>query len=225
MKLSIHPWQEPLPSEPGIAVVFDVFRCTTTLQALASRTKQIYVRPHLAAFSTDGLVFSELPETPSCQERFDNSPSLALTHTLKPECPYYVATTTGTPAMFAARQHSVLLGSLTNFSALVAFLSEQSQPIYLLPAAPQAWQHVEDEITAMAVATALEGYFSLPEFVSACAKQAKERILQSGRVEYLSQKLPTGQEDTAIALSIDRFPSLLRCAFESDTKARVELVS
>jgi hypothetical protein len=55
------------------------------------------------------------------------------------------------------------------------------------------------------VATALEGFANLPEFVRGCAERARAAILASPRPEALAKKLEHGREDVGIALEIDRF--------------------
>lgn len=234
MRLSVRSWQNGFENPRGIAVVFDVFRCTTTVHCLHSRNpKEIYVGKSLAelrerdqALVKNWRIFSELSQPIDCLERFDNSPEKALAHSLRPGDTALVATTTGTPAMFAARGfEKVYLGTLVNFSALVRALSRYDGPITLIPAAIPDWQHVEDELTAVAVATALEGYSDMPEFVHACAMQARDKIIASGRVELLTKKLPTGARDTEIALSVDKFPFVLACDFaaaESPLLAKVQ---
>jgi hypothetical protein len=113
------------------------------------------------------------------------------------------------------------VGALVNFSVLVSRLAGLDVPITLIPATFPDARHVEDEITAQAVATALEGFANLPEFVEECARQAKEKILESPRPAVLSGKLATGREDVDVALDLDRFPQLLSLRFEGPHFARV----
>lgn len=217
--LSIRSWTEPFPDHEGVAVVFDIFRCSTTIQCLAHRALgPLFVAPSLEAVQKENRlgemrIFSELSQASLCRERFDNSPHQALASALR--SPALVATTTGTPAMFAARRfEKVYVGSLIGFSALVAELVSLNKPITLIPAAHKEWEHVEDEITAQAVATALEGFANMPDFVRQCADQAKEKILASSRPVRLEKKIPTGKEDVAIALDIDRYQRVLSLRFE-----------
>ncbi len=225
--IEIRSWLEPFPSSAGVAVVFDVFRCSTTIHTLLHQRPQVWVAPSLKSVMEEPRVremrvFSELSQPVDCAERFDNSPHQAILHPWRDENKSLVATTTGTPAMFAARNfQKVYVGSLVNFSALVVHLSALNQPITLIPAAIPEWQHVEDEITAQAMATALEGFANLPEFVRQCAEQAKERIIASGRPAHLTQKLPTGKEDVTIAMDIDRFTQIAHLEFENDLFAKV----
>lgn len=230
MSVSIRSWTEGFTAAPGVAAVFDVFRCSTTIHTLFSRAEgPIYVAPSLAAVRDEPRVrelrvFSELSQPVTCRERFDNSPFQAASHAWAGGENALVATTTGTPAMFAARGfRRVYVGSLANFSALVAELSALNEPVTLIPAAhgPYA-SHVEDEITAQAVATALSGFANIPDFVRQCAEQAKERILASGRVEHLEAKLPTGVEDMRVCLDIDRFAQNAWLEFEDALFARVQ---
>lgn len=221
-RLSIRSWTEPFPSHEGVAVVFDIFRCSTTIHCLASRELgRLWVAPSLKEAQDHPTlksmrVFSELSQPSDCLERFDNSPHFALGHASARES-NLVATTTGTPAMFAARNfRKVYVGSLVSFSALVHALAKEEGPITLIPAAIPDWEHVEDEVAAMAVATALEGFANLPEFVKQCGMQARERILASDRPEILFKKLPTGREDIAIALDLDRFSQVLTLDFSKD---------
>jgi phosphosulfolactate phosphohydrolase-like enzyme len=219
--LSIRNWSEPLPNK-GIAVVFDIFRCTSTLHCLYSRKpKRLFVGQSLAeireaklSFTKEAQIFSELSQEIECAERFDNSPNLALTKPLQHRI--LVATTTGTPAMFAARKYrKVILGSFLNFSALVQTLSNLEEPITLLPAAPPQWKHSEDEAAAQSVATALEGFSDNAEFVRKCAESGKAKIHESTRVTDLIKKLPYGKEDTDASLDIDRFSFVLELDFEA----------
>ena len=227
-RISIRSWLEPFPSTEGVAVVFDIFRCSTTVHCLASRGEgPLFVAPSLAEASADSRVlkmrvFSELSQPVSCLERFDNSPLEASSRPWRTGTPALVATTTGTPAMFAARNFSrVYVGSFVNFSALVAELNALNCPITLIPAAFPDAHHVEDEIACQSVATALEGFCDMPDFVKECAQAAKERILQSPRPELLARKIPTGREDVKIALEIDRFSQVLSLAFQEHTFAQV----
>ena len=91
----------------------------------------------------------------------------------------------------------------------------------MIPAAFPDSGHVEDEITALAMATALEGYADMPDFVSACANQAREKIIQSGRPAALEKKIVTGGEDTRIAMDIDRYPQILYVNFSPSDFAQV----
>jgi phosphosulfolactate phosphohydrolase-like enzyme len=227
--LSIRSWLEPFPSAEGAAVVFDIFRCSTTIHCLAHQGRgPLFVAPSLKEVAEDARVrpmrvFSELSQPVECGERFDNSPKHALGSPWPQGAPALVATTTGTPAMFAARKFErVFVGSLVNFSALVRALTEYGGPITLIPAAIPEWQHVEDEIACQAVATALEGFANLPEFVSECAQAARERILASPRPENLARKLLTGADDVRIALEVDRFPEqLLELQFIDEKFAQI----
>ena len=210
-KLSIRSWLEPFAAPAGVAVVFDIFRCSTTIHCLAQRNEgALFVAPSLKEVAGDERVramrvFSELSQPVECRERNDNSPLRASETPWPPSTPALVATTTGTPAMFAARGfEKVYVGSLVNFSALVATLSAYRGPITLIPAAVPEWSHVEDEIACQAVATALEGFSNLPEFVRECAARARERILASSRPEVLTRKIVTGADDVRISLEIDR---------------------
>lgn len=226
--IEIRSWLEPFPSTKGYAVVFDVFRCSTTIHTLLHQNPGVWVAPSLKSVQENPRiremrVFSELSQPVECLERYDNSPHQALTQPWPKNRESLVATTTGTPAMFAARSfEKVLVGSLVNFSALVTYLSEQNKPITLIPAAFPEAKHVEDEITAQALATALEGFANMPDFVSQCAEAAKDKIIASGRPEFLSKKLPTGSEDVTLAMDIDRFSQLAFLEFESDLFARVK---
>ncbi len=226
--LSIRTWQKPLPSHEGVAVVFDIFRCSTTIHCLKSLDLgPLFVAPSLREADGDNRVqkmrvFSELSQDIECLERFDNSPHHASTKPWTKLMPALVATTTGTPAMFAAKNFAkVYVGSLVNFSALVKTLAAFEGPITLIPAAVPEWQHVEDEIACQAVATALEGFSNIPEFVTECAESARERILASPRPAHLSAKLPTGAEDVHIALGIDRWAQVLSLSFDDSQLAEV----
>jgi len=223
--LSICGWQEKFPHEEGVAVVFDIFRCSTTIQCLYNaKPKYLWISPSLKKIQENSVdkvknfrIFSELSQAIECAERFDNSPALALKNSSPTIDNHLVATTTGTPAMFAAKVfEEVYVGSLVAFSALIEKLSQEKRPITLIPAAFPHSNHVEDGIVAQAVATALEGYSDHKSFVHGCAAQAKEKILVSGRAKFLSEKLATGKEDTEIALDIDRFTSIPQISFTDD---------
>jgi phosphosulfolactate phosphohydrolase-like enzyme len=227
--ISIRTWVEPFPSNEGVAVVFDVFRCSTTIHSLVSRgIGPVFVAPSLKEVREEARlkgmrVFSELSQPVESLARFDNSPHHALGSDWDPAHPALVATTTGTPAMFAARRFKrVYVGSLVNFSSLITHLSDLNCPITLIPATFPEAKHVEDDITAQAMATALEGFANMPEFVHKCGMQAREQILACGRVEHLRDKLSTGAEDTEIALSLDRFPQVLYLDFQGPLFAEVK---
>ena len=227
-RISIRTWLEPFPSWEGAAVVFDIFRCSTTIHCLASQSHgPLFVAPSLKDAATDERVkdmrvFSELSQPVECRERFDNSPLHASTKPWEAGRPALVATTTGTPAMFAAYKfEKVFVGSLNNFSVLVKALSEFDGPVTLIPAAVPDWQHVEDEIACQSVATALEGFANIPDFVRQCAESGKERILASHRPTHLAGKLTTGADDVKIALEIDRSPQLLSLRFDGSLLAEV----
>jgi phosphosulfolactate phosphohydrolase-like enzyme len=212
----------------GAAVVFDIFRCCTTIHCLKTLGRgPLFVAPSLKEAAPDSRiremrVFSELSQPVDCRERFDNSPLSASTTDWVEGRPALVATTTGTPAMFAARHfEKVFVGSFVSFSALVARLSAFEGPITLIPAAVPEWQHVEDEIACQAVATALEGFSNMPDFVRQCAEAGRERILASHRPTHLAGKLVTGAEDVRIALEIDRCPQVLSIEFDDSPLAEV----
>ncbi len=227
-RISIRSWLEPFPSFEGVAVVFDIFRCSTTVHCLASRGEgPLFVAPSLKEAASDDRVrdmrvFSELSQPVDCKERFDNSPLHASTKSWENGRPALVATTTGTPAMFAAYKfEKVFVGSFVNFSSLVRELAAFDGPITLIPAAVPEWLHVEDEIACQSVATALEGFANIPDFVRQCAEAGKERILASPRPVHLAGKLATGTDDVRIALEIDRFPQLLSLKFDGSLLAEV----
>lgn len=218
--ISIRTWTEPFPSAAGVAVVFDIFRCSTTIHCLMGRgDAPLFVAPSITEIQSEERlkemrVFSELSQTSACRERFDNSPHFALTHAASPRAPSLVATTSGTPAMFAARKfRRVYVGSFNNFSALVGALAALDEDVTLIPACRPEWDHVEDEIAAQAVATALEGFSNIPDFVRQCGTQARERILASPRPKHLAGKIPTGAEDVRIALDLDRYDHVLSLEF------------
>lgn len=226
--LAIRSWLEPFPSSEGVAVVFDVFRCSTTVHCLASLSRgPLFVAPSLKDAGRDPRVkamrvYSELTQPVECLERYDNSPLHALEKPWGSGVPSLVATTTGTPAMFAARRfEKVYVGSLVNFSALIGALAAFDGPVTLIPAAFPEALHVEDEIACQAVATALEGFSNLPEFVRQCAENARERVLASPRPTHLAGKIPTGGPDVKIALELDRFDQLLSLEFDDSPLARV----
>lgn len=225
-RLSIRHWQDPLDGK-GVAVVFDVFRCSTTIHCLKHRgANPLWIAPNLpslvdADFRKDLRIFSELRTDISCLERYDNSPHLALEKGVEGKAGL-VATTTGTPAMFAASHFDkVYVGSLVSFSALILELSRVEQPITLIPAAYKDAGHVEDQITAEAVAAALDGYSNLPEFVKSCAERAVSLIKASGRSDHLAGKLATGLEDVTIAMDVDRFSFVPQIKFSTPTLGRV----
>jgi len=209
-------------------VVFDIFRCSTTIHCLSALgSGPLFVAPSLKEAAGDVRVqemrvFSELSQPVECRERFDNSPLEASSKPWEKGLSALVSTTTGTPAMFAARNfEKVYVGSFVNFSALVQALAAFEGPITLIPAAVPDWQHVEDEIACQSVATALEGFSNIPDFVLQCAQAGKERILGSPRPKLLAGKLATGAEDVKIALEIDRTPNLLSLQFDDSILARV----
>ncbi len=223
--ISICGWQEAFPHTRGVAVVFDIFRCSTTIQCLYNRKpERLWVAPSLKDLRAKDpdmvqsfAVFSELSQPIECAQRFDNSPEHVLGLTSIP-ADALVATTTGTPAMFAARNfEEVLVGSLVGFSALVARLANDSRDITLIPAAFTTSNHVEDGIVAQAIATALEGYYTHKVFVDGCAEQARTQIINSGRPQFLSEKLATGTVDTRVSLDVDRFSTVPKISFGANT--------
>lgn len=227
-KLSIRGWQEPFPDHKGVAVCFDIFRCCSTIHTLfARKSGEVWVAPSLASVKEeerlkDFRVFSELSQVVPAKERYDNSPLRALQTPWPHGTPSLVATTTGTPSMFAARGFErVYVGSLLNFSALVKHLHFLQKPVTLIPAALPDWQHVEDEITAQAMAIALEGYVDMEDFLQQCLLQAREKILASGRVEALTKKIPTGAEDCKMALTLDRYDQILFVDFREENWGKV----
>lgn len=228
-RLSIRSWTEPYAHESGVAVIFDIFRCSTTIHTLFHRgLGPLYVAPSLKEVQDeprvrDMRVFSELSQPVTCRERYDNSPFQAERESWAPGVPSLVATTTGTPALFSARRfRRVYVGSLVNFSALVGELARRNEPVTLVPAALPDWDHVEDEITAQAMATALEGFATLPDFVRECAISARAKILESPRPETLARKLAHGREDIERALEVDRYDHVLWCDFAEERFAAVK---
>jgi len=227
-RLSIRSWQEPLPETGGVAVAFDIFRCCTTIHTLMARDSgPVYVARTVKEAAADPRVngwrvFSELSQEISCAERFDNSPTLAQSFRWADQKPALVATTSGTPSLFAARGfEQVYVGSLLNYSALIRHLTRLNKPITLLPSALPGSEHVEDEIAAYGVATALEGFANMPDFVRQCGEQTVERVRHSPRPGLLAGKIETGAEDARIALELDRYDHVLALDFESGPIARV----
>lgn len=205
--IKITSWKTPFEPK-GTAVVFDIFRCSTTIHCLAHRNpKKLWVASSLKAIREaepkkleNMHVYSELSQEVICKHRYDNSPELAAHMELAEEIA--VATTSGTPAMFAAKGFTkVYVGSFVNFSALVAALKEVSGPITLIPARLPSYDppHIEDDIAAEAVRDAILGDEN-------AGAEAIKRIRATGRVEELTEKLATGHLDTEIALDLDRFP-------------------
>jgi phosphosulfolactate phosphohydrolase-like enzyme len=225
-RLSIRHWQDALDGK-GVAVVFDIFRCSTTIHCLKHRgSDPLWIAPNLpslvdANFRQNLSIFSELKTDISCLARFDNSPKLALENG-RPSQPALVATTTGTPAMFAARIYrQVYVGSLVSFSALIKELSTLNEPITLIPAAFKDAGHVEDQITAEAVAAALDGFSNMPDFINGCANRAVELIKASGRPDLLAGKIVSGLEDVTVAMDVDRFGLVSKVNFVSETLGKV----
>ncbi len=214
-RIQIRNWRELATPFYGDAVVFDIFRCSTTVQTLLSNKKRETILvsrslDHLKTLCHDFSIFSELKTSLRCALRFDNSPAEAIQFHQMSDC--LVSTTSGTPAMFAAKNfQNVYIGSLANFSALVRLLTNNNErtgndgQITLLPAADPSGNHVEDELVAEQIAIALDGYATDSEFVRACADQARAKIEASGRVEHLIGKLNTGADDVQICLDIDRY--------------------
>lgn len=232
-KISIRNWREPFTECGGIAVIFDIFRCSTTVQTLASHhAENLWVAKSLDPLKTQArnfLIFSELEDQLDCIRRFDNSPAAALYPevTDAQEKPIVVATTSGTPALFAARKFAeVWLGALTNFSALVKALAEEQRNITLIPAAAPESDHVEDGIVAQELAIALDGFCLDKDFVQSCGRKCIDQIVASGRKEYLEHQLPTGIPDMRISLELDRYTFLTKINFDSGIRipgmARVE---
>ncbi len=213
--VEVRSWTEGLTPHDGTAVVFDIFRCSTTIHCLASRRpSEFLLAPRLHDLRADELarfqkhrIYSELPAQPECQERFDNSPWRALQH---PEgSPTLVATTSGTPGMFAARDFgNVIVGSLVSFGALLDVLRQEKKAITLIPATLPHHQHVEDNIVAEAVKEVLEGRSTETAIASAL-----ERIHASGRPAVLHSKLPRGIDDVAICLDVNRFSFVPKLSF------------
>jgi phosphosulfolactate phosphohydrolase-like enzyme len=205
----------------GVAVAFDIFRCCTTIHALFARNAgEVMVARTLKEAAPDPRVknwrvFSELSQEIECAERFDNSPARAAEFSWRDDRPALVATTSGTPSFFAAREFErVYIGSLVNYSALVRHLLVLGKPVTLFPSALSGSGHVEDEIAAYGVATALEGFANMPEFVRQCGEQAVDRVRNSPRPAELAAKISTGAEDAALALSLDRYDQVLCLDFE-----------
>jgi hypothetical protein len=71
------------------------------------------------------------------------------------------------------------------------------------------------------VATALEGFANMPDFVRQCGEQTVERVQLSPRPGLLAGKIATGAEDARIALSLDRYDHVLALDFEEGSIARV----
>lgn len=207
--ITIRDWRNLPATVSGDAIIFDVFRCSTTLQSLLSKDcENVMVTQSLDKIKTlcsDFRIFSELPEVVACRKRFDNSPASAESQ-IDFSANNLVATTSGTPAIFAARNFDrVFIGSLANFSSIVRLLQNKTAPITLLPAAKPDSTDVEDGIVAEQIAIALDGYATDSAFVRACAEQAKAKIESSGRIQYLEDKLETGVRDMKICMDIDRF--------------------
>lgn len=227
-RLSIRSPYEPLTETKGVAVAFDIFRCCTTIHTLFARNAgPVYVARTIDDAAADPRVkdwrvFSELSREIASAERFDNSPARANAFRWEDKTPALVATTSGTPSLFAARGFErVYVGSLVNYSALVRHLTHLNKPVTLLPAAMPEWKHVEDEIVAYGVATALEGFANMPDFVRQCGEQTRERVELSPRPAEVAAKIATGAEDARLALELDRYDQVLALDFEAGPFARV----
>ena len=148
------------------------FVAPPTLQCLLShRTDEVWVARQLdgvKSLAGEFKIFSELPEDLSCRARYDNSPAKALAdeNQADAQSPFLVVTTSGTPAMFAARSfEEVWVGALTNFSSIVQLLSQEERSITLIPAAKPSSDDLEDGIVAQEIAIALDGYCMDEQFV------------------------------------------------------------
>lgn len=204
------------PPRGGVAVVIDVMRFSTTLCALLSagrRTIRVAKDPRSLLRAPDlaySDVFSEL-EFRSCGRRFDNSPHQVF-QSRAVRRPAYVATTTGSRAVFAAsRADRVLIGCFANFNSLIRRLKRARGPVRLLPAAsptphPGA---VEDELCARAVVEALRGDRHAGE-------KALARLRATPRAaQFLRARPLWGQKDLAYCLALDKLPVLPGIAFPS----------
>lgn len=212
-RIAIRNWRELETPAEGIAVIFDVLRCSTTIQSLLSSKPRDHILvskslDQLKTISNDFVIFSELTTEVSCAKRFDNSPAAALEFSTPDTC--LVATTSGTPAIFAARNfEKVYVGSLANFSALVSHLAKYEGKISLLPAAKPESPHIEDGVVAEQLAIALDGYSDDATFVNACAQQALAKIESSGRIADIQNA-----DDVQICLDIDRYDFVPQVDFQ-----------
>ena len=225
--ISIRDWQKGFENPQGVAVVFDIFRCSTTIHCLLDKAPQRgWISPSVTSLNSlseteraNYQIYSELKEEISSSGRFDNSPTQALQFNNASN--WIVSTTTGTPAMFAARGfEKIYVGSLVSFSALIKKLAKGKGPITLIPAAYPEFKHVEDAIVAQAVATVLDGYFSNEEFVTGCLENAISQIHASGRPSDLQGRLnekSNRDRDVSICLDVNRFSFVPEIKFSSNS--------
>ena len=97
---------------------------------------------------------------------------------------------------------------------MLATLPKPFIPPPELDGRPSFPDHVEDGIVAQDVAIALDGFCLDPAFVQSCGRKSIEKILASGRREYLERKLPTGKPDMKLALELDRYDYLMKINFQ-----------
>lgn len=174
-----------------VVVVFDVLRATTSmLAALATGVKEIRVFDTLDAaaqaassFSGPRLLCGE--RQCLCPPGFDLGNSPAAFTPQHAGQTLFMCTTNGTRAIVAAQQaRMILIGALTNASAMARRLHQLGSDFTLLCAGTNGQIAMEDVLGAGAVLQALESS-APPELASDTARMAL-RLFQATRADLLA---------------------------------------
>lgn len=191
---------------PGVAIVIDVLRATSTAVVLLSRVPEVCVVAGLDAIAAlpprPYLIVSELDGADAFGPRIDNSPVEAGRVPLDGRMPVLV-TTNGTRALCAAAESAehVVAASFLNLGAVAAAVAALAPAqVTLLPAGDFTGgvPHAEDERCADALAALLRG--ERPDFPSLLAAARAD-----ARIERRLAREPGLAADLDLALSVDRF--------------------
>lgn len=202
MNLIIAKTREECENWKDVAVVIDVLRGATTICTLLNRSKKEIV---LTEGETQAAAFLERhPEFESYSDftlpgegRHDNSPYEASRSSSG--TPALVTTQTGTKAIFALRNASlVLLGGFCNFYTLVDVLKEIQKDILLVPGALfGSSDEVEDSLCVSALKDAVHGL--------GFAENAVTEVQTTLRyVEFLKNGPKTAEKDAKLAFAVNK---------------------
>ncbi|MEF3280614.1 MAG: 2-phosphosulfolactate phosphatase [Elusimicrobiota bacterium] len=204
MEIKIAKKNEEVESFKDIIIVVDFFRFSTTINALVSKRKKIFVfadENKAIDFYNQNKKFSFFSEKDLNIRKFDNSPYLSLSEKINSNV--IVVTNSGSKAVLASKNaYKIIISSLCNITKTKEFILKNNRKVLIVPACIFFNRdHVEDFYAS----EFLKNFF---ENKKTDLKELKEKIINAKRIEELKKLRKTAEEDIKIIFSVDLFNTL-----------------